>query len=130
MEPVETNRHTPTARILNTAADLIEERGWGKGAAAWGIGHASEICIEGAIYAAMGQSLWDDAEYALGSRKLPQCRAYKAVKEYLDWVGPLYRWNDHEARDAEHVVAVLRAAAFVTAAREEAEWRGRAVYNS
>lgn len=121
-----TTRNTPVARTLNKAADLIEEHGWTQGAGGWGDG--SNLCLEGAIYAAMGGSIWTE-EYVDGERQLPKCRAYKAVVEFLEWTqGPLYRWNDETGRTKEEVVAVLRATAFVTAAREEAEARGRAHY--
>jgi hypothetical protein len=129
----------PTSVVLNRAADLIEQRGWNIGE--WYRGDDSApLCTEGAIQAAIGTT---DFIYA------GNCPAYQAVADYLGQRN-LFIWNDrlpHAWRypeDAperkwkgfvggsresamEHgrltVIATLRSAALIEAAKENAEAR-------
>lgn len=103
-----------TSDVLNRAADLIEERGWAKGAAGWGrSGENAPLCLEGGIAAALGLSLGDsdaDAEFRT-------CPAYVAVSTYLDMTYA-YDFNDAPYRTASEVIEVLRACAVIEASRE------------
>jgi hypothetical protein len=127
-----------TSEVLNRAADLIEERGWGKGVG-W-VESDSTICLEGAIWAAQGHSIvslppWWEVE---------SCGAGQAIRSYLnlsadcclpwvdyskpvdEWLTPttrLFMWNDHPSRTAEEVIETLRAAAVIEAAKENADAR-------
>lgn len=128
-----------TSEIINTAADLIQEHGWDKGAG-WPMSddHTGPLCLEGGIMAAMGLHLDEHAETNEKYATFVTCPAYRAVQEYLDLkpvvVDPvtysilegdtLWIWNDG-VRAAwtgkSRVIQTLRAAAAVQAAREEAE---------
>ena len=113
---------------LNTAAYLIQIRGWGQGPSTWGDAEAqSRLCIEGAITAAAGvpmltiQLSEDDAPSMTPSRTaLEACPAYRAVHDYLQHreFSPLYIWNDQAGRTQEQVIEVLRAAAGIEEAKE------------
>ena len=114
---------------LNTAADLIEERGWRQGPGGWDgyVADDQRLCLEGAIMAAAG--ITDERRgsmYGYGE----VCPAYAAVARYLDkperpglsmetprdaW---LWHWNDKIERTAAEVVETLRAAAVIAEARE------------
>lgn len=135
MEPTQ----LPTSEVLYRAADLIEERGWGQGS--WSRKPGDPLCIEGAILVASGlDDVADGPVY---------CPASLAVRSYLGGKAP-FIWNDalffdrhlaliHEtpgswedaisealeqqarAEGQAKVIAVLRAAAVIEAAREKAE---------
>jgi hypothetical protein len=110
-----------TSEVLNKAADLIEERGWGTGHAAM-LGQ-SGVCIMGAIHHAVTGRFGDN--YAA----VHNCPAGQAVASYLE-LNPrrgsdgLWWWNDDlgdemdEPDGQRKVVEVLRAAAVIEAARE------------
>ncbi len=114
-----------TSEVLNRAADLIEERGWVRGEGwpgqeVYGGADNTQLCLEGAIMAALGI----DMTATLGG-ELRECLAYQAVHRHLelDPMRRLYTWNDHPSRTAGEVVEVLRAAAVIEAAREQdAAW--------
>lgn len=118
---------------LNTAADLIRDKGWGQGSATW-YGRGG-LCVEGAIGAAMGVNVNNYSGNHMSPKDLNfECPAGLAVREYL---GPrikdgraqhftteelwLSHWNDATGRTAEEVIEVLRAVAVIHEAREEAE---------
>ena len=51
----------PTSEVLNTAADLIEERGWthiGESDAPWGDGADGPLCLECGVLAAAAWRGW------------------------------------------------------------------------
>src|SRR5205085_1256462 len=125
-----------TSEVLNRAADLIEERGWTHGSGWDDIG--GPLCLEGAIFAA--------AQAPVHSR----CPAYYAVRDYLSSQILPFLWNDSlthnyvmaaiergesltrgvqafRAEGAEYakgvVIAVLRAAAELEAAKDDADTR-------
>lgn len=124
---------------LNTAADTIETRGWTKGVQGWGFNPGwgdRPLCIEGGLLAAssevyqiaMTQSLTMvdgsmTTTMSLGEDYLrfTQCPLYQAVREYLDMPkgSLLHGWNDTLA-DQDRVIEVLRGAALVEAAKENA----------
>lgn len=107
------NTTLPTSEVLNRAADLIEERGWARGSG-WpepGRPEDAPLCLEGAIQAAMGVT------FGFGF----QCPAYEAVATYLQMrpsTMGLFIWNDQRAGSADRVIATLRAAALIEAAKE------------
>ena len=90
-----------TSEVLNTAADLIEERGWHQGGD--GFGPDGQLCVINALYTA-GRKDWHEA--------------WERTKEHVGIQYALDEWNDAEGRTAVEVVAVLRAAALVEAAKE------------
>lgn len=112
---------TPTSEVLYRAADLIEERGWQKGGDGWVGGASDPLCLEGGIQAAAGIS---------DNFLVDRCPAYRAVFDYLGAEActlrykeytsriRLYVWNDASARTADEVIATLRAAAVIEAAKE------------
>jgi hypothetical protein len=112
-----------TSDTLNLAADLIEERGWAKGSAAW-YGIETGLCLEGAVGIAADLP-------ACGIRPLSEdiniCPAGQAVREYLElrpwreFNDGLWSWNDRTVRTKEQVIATLRATALMVAARESAD---------
>lgn len=119
-----------TSEVLNTAADLILERGWRQGPGGWDgyVPEDSRLCLEGGIMAALGMP--EERRGALYG-EVVECPAYAAVARYLDkptrpgnsteteradWV---WHWNDAIGRTDTEVIAVLRAAALIEAAREE-----------
>lgn len=118
-----------TSEVLNRAADLIEKRGWAKGRWPSTLDDDSEVCLEGGILAAIDETLNSVDLSAFWS-----CPAYRAVMDYLGRDGslvmrrgwgicpkpaePLWAWNDQFGRTAEEVVATLRAAAVIEAAKE------------
>lgn len=117
-----------TSEVLNRAADLIEERGWGRGTASWNnIGDDSApLCLEGGIMAALGLTIDLASPESAVLVEVSRCPAYKAVTDYLGTVVPfchLWRWNDGVAQSAEEVIATLRAAAVIEAAKESADDR-------
>jgi hypothetical protein len=115
-----------TSEVLDRAADLIEERGWTKGAGGW---QGDRLCIEGAIHAAAGMKTHPVIDWPLTNL----CPAGLALRDHLslgaftherrpwpDLTGsPLSRWNDN-AESAGEVIAALRAAAVIEEARESA----------
>jgi len=110
-----------TSEVLNKAADLIEERGWGQGPASM-FGQAG-ICAMGAINLAAFNRLNDDY------LAVHHCPAGQAVYNYLEgransgwWDGAdrIWSWND-DCADAAEVIEVLRAAAVIEAAKERAD---------
>jgi len=117
---------TTVSETLNRAADLIEERGWTRGGG-WPTtdDEGAPLCLEGGIMAALGLRFNDDAREV----DVETCPAYRAVHVYLElhddrdvegWpVVPLWMWNDDRETAAE-VIEVLRAAAVIEAARENA----------
>jgi hypothetical protein len=121
-----------TSEVLNTAADLIEERGWTTGTSGWA--SSGPLCTEGAICAAMG------IEFDAVDVDFTECPAYLAVMDHLGDAVPcastdpekvpvLWAWNDEcdlrgkDLRTASEVIEVLRATAVIEAARENAETR-------
>jgi hypothetical protein len=127
-----------TSEILNKAADLIEERGWGQGGATWfGMGG---LCLEGAIGAAMGRKVNqsgrpdnidpDELNFScpagLAVRAYLEMELDQSAAEHKNALTPvskragywLCHWNDKPARTAEEVIEVLRAAAVIEQARE------------
>jgi len=118
------------SETLNRAADLIEERGWDRGAGWDWAGDGSEpLCLEGAIGASMG--ILAKGDY----RPFNDCPAGQAVRNYLEMTpevaardewrewpnvanSPLWRWNDSVAGSGRRVIEVLRATAVIEAARE------------
>lgn len=118
-----------TSEVLNRAADLIEQRGWGQGS--WKRSGNDPLCIEGAIGAAMGDE----------DSTIPYCNATVAVRNYLG-AAP-FMWNDDlfhnrvmeligsrpeitraeaevraQAEGRAKVIEVLRATAVIEAAKE------------
>lgn len=100
-----------TSEVLNKAADLIESRGWTKGAAGWYPEAGRELCLEGGIAAALNLNRFDIEKPAFR-----ECPAYRSVQSYLNATEALWRFND--THDENTVVEVLRAAAVIEAARE------------
>lgn len=133
-----------TSDVLNKAADLIERRGWvGEGGRGWlGEDVGDPLCIEGAIDAAMEGGARAFGGFTSGPNA---CPAGRAVREYLE-LGAfasvteshcLFQWNDEArydatsgewvpARTAEQVIATLRAAAVIEAAKENPDARENA----
>lgn len=121
-----------TSEILNKAADLIEERGWGTGGDTWYFGDdEAPLCIEGGMMAAMGL-VFGQLEGESATDTLYACPAYNAVKDYLglDEDATLYQWNDSweskygdmvHSRTKEEVIETLRTVAVIEAAREDVE---------
>lgn len=113
-----------TSEVLNRAADLIEERGWGTGPASASLlnANASGLCLEGGIAAAAGIEQIDigivDTEYAPNRTDLLNCPAYRAVQDYLSIPGSLWIFNDKHDRTASEVIETLRAAALIESSRE------------
>jgi hypothetical protein len=110
-----------TSEVLNTAADLIEERGWKRGND--GFRGKGGLCLEGGIIAALGWEWGAVPEMAFSGYT---CPAYEAVRDHLDvvrngdnYTERLWLWNDAPTRTAAEVIEVLRACAVIEAAREE-----------
>jgi hypothetical protein len=126
-----------TSEVLYEAANLIEFRGWSRGDGWKNQAADHPVCVEGAIAAAMGE---------VGGPGY-RCPAYDAVREYIGGK-LLWEWNDHlifqqdehghptytgwlgggsqqEATELgrEVVLATLRAAAVIEAAKEAAPAR-------
>lgn len=106
--------------VLDTAADLLEQRGWAQ--VQWN--NASEnkpMCIEGAIAAALGMT---DVEIGTAGDtevydQLTSCPAYKAVRKYVDNDGAyLFTWNDRPRRTKEEVIETLRTVAELERTKE------------
>lgn len=107
-----------TSETLSTAADLIETHGWALGSGWPGApGFTGAYCIEGAIMAAAGIEWGNNTGLVT---LWGHCPAYAAVRGYLD-CKLLFIWQDSLPHDtgAKRVVAVLRSAALIEAAREE-----------
>lgn len=106
---------------LNLAADLIQTRGWVWGVNGWNTDGTGPLCLEGAIAAATGISM--DASAHSRDRFFSNCPAYRAVDQYLDddlqGEREPWEWNDDQP-NGTRVIEVLRAAAAIEAAREEA----------
>jgi len=111
-----------TSEVLNTAADVLEQRGWvgydcpgNYDTWGWGENLTGPICIEGGILAALGRPS------RFTSIEIERCPAGRAISDYLDRheTCALWRWNDVEGRTAAEVIEVLRACAVIEAAREQ-----------
>lgn len=125
--------HAATAQTLNKAADLIEERGWGRGNV--GMVVDGPHCLEGAIQAAAGGSTYVNWHAPLAQSDPPigaerydyavpsLCPATQAVKDYLADRGVRrpFEWNDQKGRTAAEVIEVLRAAAAIEQSRADAD---------
>jgi hypothetical protein len=118
-----------TSEVLTKAADAVEREGWRTGHGGWG--GEGGLCLEGAIAAAAGIEWGVNVETG---KPLPpifavnRCPAGQAVREYLGLGAldshpttgnALWRWNDAPHRNAIEVIATLRAAAVIEAAREQ-----------
>jgi hypothetical protein len=112
-----------TSQVLNRAADLIEERGWGKGPLSM-FGEVG-LCVMGALYAAETGALASGSNDENAYDTAERCPAGQAVVAHLgDRLYPpddpqMWRWNDLVASDGKQVIEVLRATALIEAAREE-----------
>lgn len=113
--------HT-VSEVLHIAADRIQAQGWTRGTQGWVA--SGELCVEGALAAALGvdgYALANNREQ--GYPEFQACPAYKAVQSYLGltenspYRGDLWAWNDDQF-NGHRVVEVLRAAAEVEAAKE------------
>lgn len=116
--------NTPTSEVINLAADLIEERGWTKGGVGMLADNTSKLCLEGAIGAVIDAGTVASCAIEGGPLvydydHIHACPAYAAVQDYLGGGQTLWVWNDMVA-DVQRVIEVLRAAAAVEAAREDA----------
>lgn len=113
-----------TSEMIDLAADEIQRRGWTKGHRGWGA--TGPVCIEGAIAAVANIERITVLPGILtptpNVRLLHDCPAYVAVREYLGmrFDESVWLYNDRIAKDAEEVVAVLRAAAAVERVKEAA----------
>ena len=117
-----------TSETLNTAADLIERKGWGQGAETWFNKTGSGLCVEGAIAAALGRPMVEGPDAMSPDELNFECPAGLAVREFLGgerlgmdpdtW---LCNWNDRPATTASDVIEVLRATALIEAAKENTE---------
>ena len=109
-----------TSEVLDLAADAIQMAGWGRGTDSWTPDAGKGLCIEGGIAAVTDVTMLQDPLWGtMPSRgSLESCPAYVAVREYLDFNGDLFLWNDHPERTAEEVIEVLRAAAAVERTKE------------
>lgn len=117
-----------TSEVLDRAADLIEERGWGNVLYKSG----GSLCVQHALAEALGVP-------SVAYHTVNYLPAGNALREYLglprwtraDWIaaastgeGTLWQWNDEwdakrgPARTAAEVIATLRAAAVIAEARE------------
>ena len=114
-----------TSKILDLAADAIQEHGWTQGDEGWDC--AGPLCLEGALMAAVGVDHFKFpqakgfyiAPGLLNTSRLRDCYAYLAVQDYLEFGDDLWRWNDAEDRTELEVIAVLRAAAAVARLKEQ-----------
>lgn len=120
-----TDTTIPTSEVLYRAADLIEERGWGQGP---GSMYANDgVCAMGAIHLAAFDRLAGERDNSYLDVHL--CPAGQALYEYLveggvtDWQDDtIWEWNDDQS-SSEPVIAAIRAAAVIEAAKENAETR-------
>ncbi len=106
-----------TSEVLNRAADLIEERGWSScsgwpGEEEYGGPSDGHLCLEGGIMAALGMTFKD---------RRTSGPAMNAVREHLAIPAghALFCWNDLPDRTQHEVIAALRGAAVIEAARED-----------
>ena len=132
-----------TSDVLNRAADLIEERGWTGNGSGWSDpGESGPLCLEGGIAAALGVQFsraWS----------CPAFKAVEAYLSDRTDLRP-FQWNDRQYHDrvllairahdfstgmfdmdaarvqaqeggAVEVIATLRAAAVIEAAKETAD---------
>jgi hypothetical protein len=111
-----------TSEVLDRAADLIEERGWGSGpTSVMGVGGA---CLIGAMYAASNDGAFADDEcapYVWIAKSDPGLSAFHYLRHldgYIYRPADLWHWNDTPGRTASEVVEVLRACAVIEASRE------------
>lgn len=117
-----------TSEVLNAAADHIERRGW-TGAS----GTDSEVtkrawypdpeavypvCAEGALRLANGGLRANDAIKAL---KVYLHDRYPECVNSVSGEVVVFSWNDAPGRTADEVIAALRAAAVIEAAKETAD---------
>jgi len=110
----------PTSEVLNRAADLIEERGWGQGGGTWAACEGA-ICIDEAVARALGFTGCNafPSQGGIWPQDLDETAPSVAIREYLDFHGyNLYHWNDSPGRTASEVIEVLRACAVIEASRE------------
>lgn len=116
-----------TSEVLNKAADLIEQHGWGMGPETWAIAgeDGQKLCLEGGIMAALGLELNGLYEESQPSAldQLYACPAYRAVhshlEDQLDYPEQsLWYWNDTTGRTQEQVIEVLRTVASLEAVKE------------
>lgn len=105
------------SETLNTAADLLQERGWvGRGDGWDWHGSGGPVCLEGAIYAALGRPAhWLGGGWT--SKEINDCPAGEAVRRHIETADALWHFNDTR-RTAAEVIEVLRAAAVIEEARE------------
>lgn len=109
----------PTSEVLNLAADYIQAFGWKQGGG-WASLHGQPTCAEGAM------GLVTTADFAGFHCKQA---AKFAVQDYLSLATQpqhlparfLWVWNDCYAESAEQVIEVLRAAAAIERAKEDAQ---------
>lgn len=115
---------------LYAAADLVRQ-GWTSGSGGW-VGERK--CLEGAIGTASSRRFNGEGYSSDGLHIVDyanECPAGMAVRSYLELEryvrivhrGALYLWNDKNGRTAEEVEEVLRAAAVIEAAHEDAAAR-------
>lgn len=119
---------TTVSETLNTATDLLQERGWTKGEGwDWDADGTRPLCLAIGVAAGITE--------ANGFEPFNECPAGRAVRAYLNMTptpdpwgtwgtlpnlasSALYRWNDQVPTSAAEVIEVLRAAAVIEAARE------------
>ena len=112
-----------TSEVLNRAADLIEQRGWAQGAGWQATTPTTPLCAEGAIRAVAVDHEAEQVAVARVSEHLglPATFPYRH-SDLMTWdCRYLWVWNDVAPVEATEVIAVLRAAALVEAAKENAE---------
>jgi hypothetical protein len=104
-----------TSEVLNKAADTIQLLGWKQGPAgmdATGL----PVCAMGAIGHVIGAPAHCDW---FSYYEIEEHPAYAALRDYLNLIVGVEIWNDSQA-SAETVIATLRAAAVIEAAKESA----------
>jgi hypothetical protein len=115
--PREQGDRVKTSTWLESAADYIEEHGWVRGHMA----HAGRVCLLGALWSTPHTSLddWGEAmgfvaeELGVDPKRLGRVGFLAAPLPIfpLELQALLSTWNDHQAKNASHVVDVLRRAA-------------------
>lgn len=109
----------PTSEVLNRAADLIEDYGWGQGVGSM-IG-AGGVCVMGAIlHAVQGRFARPDENDQDTYDVVDACPAGQAMYRYLALPegSELFDWNDKKVRTQSEVVEAIRACAVIEASRE------------
>jgi hypothetical protein len=108
------------ARLLNTAADELERRGWCQGD--FGDDGSDpdgcRVCLDGALYAATTGSPFPDPADSYGNQVL-RFRARELIREAarISSIATVTGWNDRRGRTAEQVIAAVRQAARVARGR-------------